>query len=79
MFILFSFTVFSLHIPQLGLSQLFENDFGNNRCPLEYENYSSLTGLPSMSIQTADILKVELPSYKAAVDDVEPLVDAQDW
>ena len=30
--------------PGLGLSQLFENNFGNNRCLLEYENYSSLIG-----------------------------------
>ena len=29
----------------LGLSQLFENNFGNNRYLLEYENYSSLIGL----------------------------------
>ena len=29
----------------VGLSQLFENNFGNNRYLLEYENYSSLIGL----------------------------------
>ena len=34
---------------------------------------------PSLSVQTADGLKAELPSYKAAVDDVDPSVDAQDW
>ena len=34
---------------------------------------------PSMSVQTADGVKAELPSYKAAVDDVDPLVDAWDW
>ena len=35
----------------------------------------------SLSVQTADGLKAELPtcSYKAAVDDVDPSVDAQDW
>ena len=34
---------------------------------------------PSLSVQTADGLKADLPSYKAAVDDVDPSVDAQDW
>ena len=37
------------------------------------------TSFPSLSVQTADGLKAELPSYKAAVDDVDPSVDAQDW
>ena len=29
---------------ELGLSQLFQNNFGNNRLRLELENYSSLMG-----------------------------------
>ena len=29
----------------MGLSQLFANNFENNRCLLEYENYSSIIGL----------------------------------
>ena len=49
---------------RLGLSQLFENNFGNNRCLLEYEKYSSLIGLET--------------SQRSAVDDVDPSVDAQD-
>ena len=31
-------------IVAVGLSQLFKNNFGNNRYLLEYENYSSLIG-----------------------------------
>ena len=34
---------------------------------------------PCLSAQTVSDLKAELPSYKAAVDDVDPSVDAYDW
>ena len=34
---------------------------------------------PSLSTQTVAGLKAELPSYKAAVNDIDPSVDAQDW
>ena len=37
------------------------------------------TAFPSLSAQTVNGLKAELPSYKAAVDDVEPSVDTHDW
>ena len=37
------------------------------------------SAFPSLSTQTVNGLKVELSSYKAAVDDVDPSVDVPDW
>ena len=34
----------TISAPLIGLSQLFQNNFGNNRLRLELENYSSLMG-----------------------------------
>ena len=36
--------IISFCVSCLGLSQLFQNNFGNNRLRLELENYSSLMG-----------------------------------
>ena len=42
--------------PTLGLSQLFEN---NNRCLLEYENYSSLIGLQTSQRSIRSTVPIE--------------------
>ena len=36
------------------------------------------SAFPSLSTQTVNSLKVDLSSYKAAVDDVDPSVDVPD-
>ena len=38
-----------------------------------------VSAFPSLSPHTVNGLKAELPSYKAAVDDVDPSIDAHDW
>ena len=38
-----------------------------------------MSAFPSLCPHTVNGLNAELPSYKAAVDDVDPSVDAHDW
>ena len=56
--------VFHFELSVLGLSQLFENNFGNNRCLLEYENYSSLIGLQTSQRS----IRSRVPNYRSPVD-----------
>ena len=37
------------------------------------------SAFPSLSPHTVNGLKAELPSYKAAVEDVEPSIDTHGW
>ena len=43
----------------VGLSQLFENNFGNNRYLLEYGNYSSLIGLQTLQWSIRSTVSIE--------------------